>query len=39
MNYVHEDFSLQIVPRTLSQNVKWLGPEADPASGTQVQVV
>jgi len=39
MNYMHEDFSLQIVPRTLSPNVKWLWREADPASSTQVQVV
>jgi len=39
MNYVHEeDFFLQIVPRTLSPNIKWLGREADPASSAQVQV-
>jgi len=41
MNYVlEEDFSLQIVSRTLSPDVKWLGRDADhsPASSAQVQV-
>jgi hypothetical protein len=41
MNYVlEEDFSLQIVPKTPSPNVKWLGREADhsPTTSAHIQV-